>query len=85
MTTEDIEKQIISYLQQNLVGGQRVEPDTQLLASGLLDSMTLTHLVAFVEDTFAVSIPDDALASKNFRTPRVVVELVAGLLGRAST
>lgn len=81
MTTEDIEKKIISYLQENLIRGERVAPDTQLLASGLLDSMTLTHLIAFVEDTFAVSIPDEELASKNFRTPQAVVELVAALRG----
>lgn len=79
MNEREIERQLIEYLQQTLARGQTVAPDTPLLASGMLDSMALTHVVAFIERSFGVSVPDDALVAANFRTPALVAKLVSGL------
>lgn len=79
MTLEDNERRVISYLREALVRGGNIGPETQLLSSGMLDSMALTHLVDFIERTFAVEIPDELLGPDAFRTPRVVAQLIHGL------
>ena len=79
MTIEDNERRVISYLQEALVRGGDIGPETQLLSSGMLDSMALTHLVDFIERAFAVAIPDDLLGPDTFRTPRGVAQLIHGL------
>ncbi len=79
MTIEDSERLVLTYLQEALVRGGNIGPETQLLSSGLLDSMALTHLVDFIERTFAVEIPDELLGPDTFRTPRGVAQLVHGL------
>ena len=42
--------------------------DTDLLGTGLLDSMTLVELLAQLEETFGVSISFDDLELDNFRS-----------------
>ncbi|MEV7870648.1 acyl carrier protein [Streptomyces sp. NPDC088124] len=48
---------------------EKVEHDTPLLVSGLLDSLTIMRIVARVEATTGVSFPETALVAANFRTP----------------
>lgn len=39
-----------------------------LFESGYVDSVGVVELIAFIEDTFAVEIPDDLLLSDSFTT-----------------
>src|SRR4051794_34580870 len=57
--------------------------DEPLLANGILDSLGIVHLAAFVEDTFGVPVPDDALLPENFSTIHRVAALISQL--RAQT
>lgn len=77
----EIEHCVVEYLRQRLSRGQAVDAETTLLASGLLDSLALTDLVAFIEHTFAMTVPDTDLEPDNFRTPRAVAALIARLQG----
>jgi acyl carrier protein len=76
MTIDECERHVLAYLRETLVRGGQVGPETQLLSSGLLDSMALTHLVEFVEETFSVAIPDELLGPDAFRTPHSLAELI---------
>lgn len=55
----------------------RLEDDTPLL-DGILDSMSLMRLVAFLEEDFGVEIDDTAITAENFRTVEDIARLVRG-------
>ena len=61
--------------------GRAVEADTPLLASGLLDSMTVVSLVVSLERECAIEIPEKAIMAANFRTPSQLWQLVSRLRG----
>jgi acyl carrier protein len=43
-----------------------LSPDEDMLAAGLLDSLGIMRLVAFVSDEFATSIPEEHIVIENF-------------------
>ena len=49
-------------------GIRSIEPDQDLLAGGLIDSLGVTQLVAFLEDRYGIRIRDDELTPTNFCT-----------------
>jgi acyl carrier protein len=54
-----------------------VAPDTDIIAEGLVDSLGIFKLIAFVEEKFAVSIEPDEVLIENFQTLRAVRNLIA--------
>jgi acyl carrier protein len=52
--------------------------DTDLVGSGLLDSLALVELLAQLEETFGVSISTDDLEPENFRS----IDSIAGFVAR---
>jgi D-alanine--poly(phosphoribitol) ligase subunit 2 len=52
--------------------------DTDLVATGLLDSLTLVELLAQLEETFGVSISTDDLEFENFRSVASIAGFVTG-------
>ena len=52
--------------------------DTDLVETGLLDSLTLVELMAQLEETFGVSISTDDLELENFRS----IDSIAGFVAR---
>ena len=62
---------IITYVKDELLEGyegMELEADQDLLGSGLIDSLGMMTLVAFVEEQFEVSIPPGDLTIENFMT-----------------
>ncbi len=55
------------------------EPSTDLIESGLLDSLALVELLHALETELGVEVPLDALEIESFRTVETIAELVAGL------
>jgi D-alanine--poly(phosphoribitol) ligase subunit 2 len=51
--------------------------DTDLVATGLLDSLTLVELLAQLEETFGVSISAGDLELEDFRSVASIAEFVA--------
>ena len=51
--------------------------DTDLMETGLLDSLTLVELLAQLEETFGVSISIDDLEFENFRSIASIAGFVA--------
>jgi acyl carrier protein len=56
--------------------------DTDLIESGLLDSLTLVELVLAVEREFGISLPFDELEIENFRTVQSIAASVSAAVGR---
>jgi acyl carrier protein len=52
--------------------------DTDLVGTGLLDSLSLVELLAQLEETFGVSISTDDLELENFRS----IDSIAGFVSR---
>ncbi|HEX9397072.1 MAG TPA: acyl carrier protein [Burkholderiales bacterium] len=51
--------------------------DSDLLASGLLDSMRLVELLLHIEQDFAVRVPIDGVELDDLRTLRGLAKLIA--------
>ena len=52
----------------------RVEPDTLLFETGLIDSLAILHLMAFVEQFTDRPIPARMVVMKHFRTVDAIAE-----------
>lgn len=62
---------IINYIQQEILedgNGIELTPDEDLLGSGLVDSMGMMKLIAFIEEAFDTKIPPEDLVIENFMT-----------------
>jgi acyl carrier protein len=66
-----MESTINAYISSELVGKPELLPlknDSPLLASGILDSLSVLKLVLFLEDQFGVVIGAEDLIPENFET-----------------
>jgi acyl carrier protein len=59
-------------------GRQSIAPDEDLIGDGIIDSLGLTELVAFIEERFGVSVDDDDVVIDNFRNIRSIESFVEG-------
>lgn len=75
----DVEQPILDYIAGVVAetGGAPVSRDTQLLEAGVLDSINLVRLVQFLEERFAIRIPDGDLGPELFESPASVSAYVA--------
>ena len=63
------------------IGAIAVTPDTDIVGEGLVDSLGIFKLVAFVEETFNVTIEPNEVLLENFQTPRALRNLIVRKLG----
>jgi acyl carrier protein len=74
----DVAGSIRSFIQDELMFGDasvKVEKDTSL-CDGIIDSIALMELVAFLEERFGIQIDDTDLSAENFRTVGAIEQLV---------
>jgi acyl carrier protein len=82
MTT--IAEKIQSFLAAELrhhAGGAGITADSRLIDDGLLDSLTLMHLLSFLEDSFGIVVAPEDIVPENFET----IPLIAALVERTLT
>ena len=60
-TRESIQHDLVKLLQQHTQAGADITVQSHLVADLGIDSLGVMEILADVEDTFALSIPDDAL------------------------
>lgn len=67
MDTQQILKE---YIAKEIMRSRnaRLEVDDDLLANGILDSLAILQLVAFIEERFNVRVPDEDVVYENFHT-----------------
>lgn len=64
---ESIEK----FIRKDLASGKgeaRIDPDHNLIETGVIDSLGIQKLIVFLESNFAIEILDDELLPENFET-----------------
>ena len=85
MTDDARSTALLDFLRREVVKDRRrpLELDTALVSSGLVDSMSLISVLAFVEDSFGVVIPDEAATAESMNTPRSILALVRAFEGRS--
>jgi len=75
--SDDRLARLTTFIQQKVSKDARraIEADTPLVSSGLVDSLSLIQVLAFVEDEFGVVIPDEAATARAMNTPQSILDL----------
>jgi acyl carrier protein len=77
--TNDIEATVVRYLQENYLpqsGERRIDPRENLFDSGILDSAAVLSVILFIEQEFAITIPDEDLLPENVASVEAAVAYV---------
>jgi acyl carrier protein len=81
-STEQFEAALLKFITSELVpGSQRtIDATTQLFKAGVIDSLKILRLLAFLESVIGRPIPDDEIVMKHFQSVRAMAEhfLTAG-------
>jgi len=71
MNRDEFTERLIAYVNDELREGDTppVEADTDLFTGEALDSLSLIHLLAFIELAIGSTIPDEDIVMDRFATP----------------
>jgi acyl carrier protein len=73
----EVEGRILGFIRSELLGPDAaVERDDELLSGGLLDSMRVLRLAAFVEEEFRFKIQPADFVIENFQTVAALTDYV---------
>lgn len=67
----DVETAIERFIVDEIMLGDnstKIDPNESLIASGVLDSLALLRLIAFLEDQMGVVVDDSEVIPENFET-----------------
>ncbi len=77
-----MKQKLISYIESELLNGQySVSEDQDLLISGLVDSIGIVRLVAFIEKELDIAIPPKDLTLENFGSVALIAQYVDSQAG----
>lgn len=63
---------------------ETIATDTEILLSGMLDSLTLVNIVAELEQRLGRKLPEDLVVARNFRTPATLHASLSAVLAEES-
>ena len=71
---DPISERLLDFVRRRLLKqkGVRVDADTPLFESRLIDSMNILYLIGYVEKALGRRLTDDEMVMSNFRTVRVI-------------
>ena len=78
-TDEQIFKSLGSFFVQEEAGREKavaVTPDTDIIGQGLVDSLGIFKLIAYVEESFHVTIEPEEVLLENFQTLTALRNLI---------
>ncbi len=67
-------------LSQLLELDESIDADENLLVDGMVDSLGMLRLIAFIEATYSVKVPPQDFTIENFRTASVLTDYLRGLM-----
>ena len=76
----DVEIKIADFVERHLLARAdrtAVARDESLIAGGLLDSLAVVELTAFVERAFGIKVEDEEVVPANFETIQKIAAFVA--------
>jgi len=70
--------ELIAYIMKEFVEDpdEEIDETTLLISSGLIDSLSIVSLVAFIDKKFGVKIPDEKGTVDNFETINKIIEII---------
>ena len=75
----DLQQTVVDFVRQDLLQGRNdveLEPDDDLLTSGLVDSLGIMRLIQFLETAYGISVPPADVTIDNFMTARTICSYV---------
>lgn len=78
-----MQQTIIEYIEQELANeeiNEGLEITDDLLGSGILDSMAMISLIAFVEKTFNIEVIPEEMIIENFMTVKDITDFISSKL-----
>lgn len=75
-TLDVLEKFMVTEIAAVELGKKALEPDEDLLGSGIIDSMGVIKLVVFLEKTFDIGVSDEDVVPENFQSLNCIVKFV---------
>jgi acyl carrier protein len=77
---------LTEFVRNELLHGRKVTltDDADLLSAGIVDSLGILRLVAFMEQRFGVKVPDEDVVFENFQSIGAMAGYVTGRLGLAA-
>ncbi len=78
-----LEEKLLSFIRSDLMSSsdEQIGPEDSLIERGLLDSIALVQLIAFLEEEAGVRIPDREITPDNLDTVKRIAEFVARIKG----
>ncbi len=73
-----MKEELIAYIKKEFVedADEEINQTTPLISSGLIDSLSIVSLVAFIDKKFGVKIPDEKGTVDNFETVNKIIETI---------
>jgi acyl carrier protein len=76
--------EVVQILRGAIPGSPELDTDTQLLAGGLIDSLSLAAVVERLEARFGFTFPPEVLVPETFETPAALHAVVVNGASSAS-
>ncbi len=70
---------IINFIIEKLHDGRadlEISPEDDLLGSGLIESMAMMRLIAFIEEEYSIKVSPQEMTIENFMTVEAMVNFV---------
>ncbi len=70
---------LLEYIKQELLRGRKsdLKVEDDLLSNGIIDSLGILQLVAFIEERFHIQVPDEDVVFENFQSVKVLSDYLA--------
>ena len=67
---------LIDYIKNEIMRNRnaKLSEEEDLLSSGILDSLAILQLVAFVDEQFGIEVPDQDVVYENFNSVKSLTE-----------
>ncbi len=75
-----LENTIEKFIKQEIMlggGPEKIDPSESLIDTGILDSLGLLRLIAFVEEAFGVEIEDEEVLPANFQSVEAIKQFLS--------
>ncbi len=75
----DRENILLEYIKQELLRGRKADlkAGDDLLSNGIIDSLGILQMVAFIEERFHIQVPDEDVVFENFQSVKVLSDYLA--------
>jgi acyl carrier protein len=80
VSSQDLESRLLRFVNGHLLpdGDEPVDATTPLFAGGRINSLRLLNLLAFVERTLDMEIPEEEIVMDRFHSVRRIAEAFGG-------